>query len=176
MKNRLFTGVLFILLGLLIAFGPQTIFPVCGVHTSKQPAVQDSASDGHQNVPSGSMQMTPASEDAGQQMTAGKTVMKCHWTGRAEIGIGLLIALVGFFLLVFPSVQVRLGLSLALVPGGILALLLPLALIGVCGSSKMTCRSLTLPALILLGGIAIAASLANMIYLYTSDCKGRVGK
>lgn len=31
MKNRLLTGILLILLGAFIAFGPQTVFPVCGV-------------------------------------------------------------------------------------------------------------------------------------------------
>jgi len=38
MKNRLITGILFIILGVLIAFGPITIFPVCGVNATQQMA------------------------------------------------------------------------------------------------------------------------------------------
>lgn len=171
MKNRLFTGVLFIFLGVLIALGPQMVFPVCGVHTSEQASGQGSGKmDEHQ-----SMNMIQSDENTGKQasMKEKNMVMKCHWTARAELGIGIFIALIGIFLLIFQSGQVRLGLSLALILSGVLALLIPTALIGVCGSLQMTCRSLTLPALTILSSIVIVTSVANVIYLNYSNRKRR---
>jgi hypothetical protein len=146
MKNRLLTGILFIILGGLIAIGPQTIFPVCEVHM---------AGPASMSIPAG-------------------TVMKCHWAARAELGVGFLIGLIGVFLIIFQSRQIRLGLSLALILNGILALLIPTALIGVCSSAHMTCRSLTLPALIIISSVIIVASAANVLYLHNFNRKGQV--
>lgn len=178
MKNRLITGVLFILLGGLIAFGPQTIFPVCKVHTTEQSSAQGSGkTDASQSNPANGTNMIQSAEDSGEQssMVTKSMVMKCHWTVKAELGAGLLIALLGVFLLIFRSGQIRLGLSLALILNGILALLIPTVLIGVCGSLHMTCRSLALPALTILSGIVITASAANVIYLYHTDYKRQAG-
>lgn len=172
MKNRLITGVLFIFLGGLIALGPQTFFPVCGAHTSEQASEQGLGKmDEHQSM------NVKSDEYTGKQasMTTINMVMKCHWTAQAELGIGILIALLGVFLLIFQSGQIRLGLSLAVILNGVLALLIPTALIGVCGSINMTCRSLTLPALTILSSIVIVTSAANVFYLIDSDRKRQVG-
>jgi hypothetical protein len=175
MKNRLITSALFILLGGLIAFGPQTIFPVCKVHTTEQSSAQDSGKTGDpQSNPSNDAYMIQSAEDSGAMATK-SMVMKCHWTAMAEIGAGLLIALLGVFLLIFRSGLIRLGLSLALILNGILALLIPTVLIGVCGSLHMNCRSLALPTLTILSGIVITASAANVIYLYHTDYRRQAG-
>lgn len=135
MKNRLISGIVFLIFGLLIALGPQIIFPVCGISGETAP-------------------------------------MKCHWTARAELGAGLVIAFQGLLLLLFSSRQIRLGLNLAIGFNGVLALLLPTILIGVCGSTRMNCRSLTLPALVIFSTFVIAGSVINGIYLYQT---GRTG-
>lgn len=132
MKNRLFTCILFVVLGFLIAVGPQTIFPVCPV---------------------------------------GDIPMKCHWTARAELGAGALVAVTGILLLLFSNSKVRSGLSLSLVFSGIFALLIPTTLIGVCGGVHMDCNKLTLPALIILSGIVIVAAAINSLYLLSSKTK-----
>lgn len=79
-------------------------------------------------------------------------VMKCRWTAQAELGIGLLISVLGALLIVFKSKQIRIGLSLSAALNGILALLIPTVLIGVCENAHMTCRALALPALSVLSG------------------------
>jgi len=91
--------------------------------------------------------------------------MACFWTGRAVLGVGALIAVSGVFFFIFKSKQIRLGLSLAAGLNGILTLLIPTVLIGVCEGRHMSCRTLTLPALTVLSMLTIAAAAVNVIYL-----------
>lgn len=116
MKNRL-TGIIFIILGGVLAAGPRTIFPVCEVH----------------------MDM----------------VMTCNWTAQAELGIGIVIALLGVLLVVIRSNQVKIGLSLGIILNGLLSILVPTVIIGVCEGKHMACHSLTLPVLVIIGSIIV---------------------
>lgn len=92
--------------------------------------------------------------------------MKCHWTGQAEIGVGILVILLGGALIFFPDNKVRLGLSIAVLLSGILALLLPHVLIGGCAMETMNCRAVTFPALTVISILTIAGFAANTVYLY----------
>jgi hypothetical protein len=127
MKKRLVFGIPFIAIGLLIAFGPLTIFPVCKV--------------------------------------MGTMIMKCFWTARAEIGIGLIIAVLGILTLVFKSPQLRLGLEIAVFLNGLLALLIPTILIGVCEHGRASCQVLALPSLTVLSNILLLVAIINGLIL-----------
>jgi hypothetical protein len=135
MKNRLITGIAIVILGLLLAVGTQTIFPVC---------------------------------------EAGEKVMKCFWTGRAAIGIGGVIAVIGILLLVFGNKRTRIGLLLSLVPIGVYTVLIPNVLIGVCGGAHMNCRALALPAITIIGTAVTVFSASSAFWLFKTD-KGREG-
>jgi hypothetical protein len=130
MKNRIFPGISFILLGLLIAIGPFTLFRVCEWDMM---------------------------------------IMKCFWTARTELGIGILIAILGILTLLFTSSRIRLGLSITAALNGILILLIPTALIGVCEEPLLPCRVLTLPSLVILSSILIVISLVNAIVLFKKE-------
>jgi hypothetical protein len=130
MKNRLFPGISFIVLGLLIAIGPFTIFQVCKWDMM---------------------------------------IMKCFWTARAELGAGILIAILGILTLLFASSRIRLGLSISAALNGILVLLIPTVLIGVCEESLLPCRVLTLPSLVILSSILIVISFVNVIVLLKKE-------
>jgi hypothetical protein len=135
MKNRLFSGIAFIILGGLIAFGPKTLFPVC-----------DPAESGK--------------------------YMKCYWTGQAEMGIGLAVLVLGIFLILVLSEQIRIGLQIAAAVQMMSAILIPSVLIGVCDGKKMGCHALTLPMLNVLGAIGIAIAVINVVYLWKTSGKG----
>ncbi len=90
--------------------------------------------------------------------------MKCHWTAQAEIGNGVIIAILGFFLFL-SSHTIRVGLQIALLALSVQTILLPNVLIGVCGGNHMSCHSLTLPALNVIGIVSIVIGAVNLIYL-----------
>ena len=143
--TRWISGIIFIVLGALIAFGPQTIFEPCT-------GLLQTCTDG---VPSNKF-----------------VPMKCHWAAIAEIGVGGSIALLGLLLLLFRQVQVRFGLSLAQLVLGIITVFIPTKLIGVCMMKTMQCNILMQPMLIVLGCVVIAVSLANVLLLFKEIGKG----
>ncbi|GHS90590.1 hypothetical protein FACS1894139_09880 [Planctomycetales bacterium] len=122
-----FIGGAALVIGILIAFGPQTLFPVC-----------------------------PPMEHI---------TMKCHSTARVEFALGLLVAVLGLLTLLTASASFRCGLTVSIFLNAVLALLIPAVLVGVCPGAHMGCRSLTLPALVLLSGL-LATGAAASIGLY----------
>lgn len=137
MKNtftRFISGSLFVVFGLLIAIGSQTIFQPC---LDVVEICVDGAS-GNAFMP-----------------------MKCYWSAMAEIGPGGAIAVLGLLLLCFRKSQVRLGISFAQALLGVMVILFPACLIGVCAAKTHDCRLLFYPMMLVLGSLVIALSLAN---------------
>jgi hypothetical protein len=95
----------------------------------------------------------------------GDSIMKCHWSAQAEIGVGGLIALLGLALIVFAAPQIRLGLTIGIFLAGILALFIPHVLIGGCSSRHMDCRKITFPALTVISILLLIGAAFNALYL-----------
>lgn len=89
-------------------------------------------------------------------------IMKCIWMAKAEIGVGLVIATIGLFMIFFKSAQMRFAFSLSLVCMSALAAALPTVLIGVCMNETMSCRVGTLPALMIISAILFLVSIASV--------------
>jgi len=89
--------------------------------------------------------------------------MKCHWSGRAELGLGLPLLAVGVTMLFSRRKESRRNLGIVGVTLGVVTILLPTVLIGVCGMPDMPCHAIMQPALVLMGSLVIGISLAVAI-------------
>lgn len=71
----------------------------------------------------------------------------CHWSAQAEIGMGLLIVMLGACMIIFNDPKTHLGLVIGIFFASIIALAIPNFLIGGCGMMNMRCRKIAFPAL-----------------------------
>ena len=96
------------------------------------------------------------------ELASGKQVpMRCHWTARAEMLLGVLILIVGLMIafLKNPGERRRLHHQVAIL--GTATILTPLFIIPTCINPDMACNVATKPALIILGGIVLLVGLAG---------------
>lgn len=93
--------------------------------------------------------------------------MACYYTGRAALGIGLVIAVLGIVAL-FVKENVRIGLSIAVIVNSLLMIVVPTFLIGVCKSPMMHCASVTRPTLIVLSVLSLVFA-AISVYLDSKE-------
>jgi hypothetical protein len=93
------------------------------------------------------------------------TIMKCHWSGQAEIGVGALIAALGVALVIFADPRIRLGLAIGIFLSGALALLVPHALIGGCAMHTMPCRKVAFPSITVISILLLIGSALYTLYL-----------
>lgn len=95
--------------------------------------------------------------------------MACHYTGRAALGIGIVIAVLGLISLLVKE-SVRIGLNIAVIINALLVMAVPTCLIGVCKNPMMPCNSVTRPTLILLAVLAVVfAAVAVYLDLKSTD-------
>lgn len=105
-------------------------------------------------------------ESHGRMLTLdnGKQVsMKCHWTARAELGLGLPLAGVGLMMFGSRRKESRRILGIAGIALGAVTIMLPANLIGVCMNPDMPCLAIMKPSLLLMGTLVIGISLAVVI-------------
>ncbi|MDR2160366.1 MAG: DUF4418 family protein [Treponema sp.] len=95
----------------------------------------------------------------------GDAVMKCHWSARAEIGVGAVIAALGIALVFFVNPHTRLGLTIGIFLSGILALLIPHVLVGGCSMPSMACRKIAFPAITVISVLLLITMVLNVLYL-----------
>ena len=95
---------------------------------------------------------------------SGDMIMDCMYTSKAEIGIGVVVIVLGLSSFFFSN-KVRAGIAIANATLGALIIAVPTVLIGVCGSNMMTCNMATRPLLIITGGIILVTNFINSIYL-----------
>ncbi len=105
-------------------------------------------------------------QSAGRMLTleSGREIpMKCHWSGRAELGLALPLFGVGLMLIFGHFKETRRTLGITGILLGIVAILLPTVLIGTCQNPDMPCLSAMKPALILIGVLVIGISLVVVV-------------
>ncbi|MBQ7901798.1 MAG: DUF4418 family protein [Clostridia bacterium] len=132
MRKKSFIGVVIVVLGLLIAIGPFSLFHVCRPDDPEM-------------------------------------YMRCYWTARSELGIGLVIGILGLLTAILPSGKTAIGLNFGALLNGIVAFLIPNFLIGVCEGEHMHCHAVSLPALSILSVILVVVAIINIVYIYKKE-------
>jgi hypothetical protein len=94
----------------------------------------------------------------------GKTVaMKCAWSARAELALGIPLLALGVLMAVSRRKETIRSLSILDVILGVLVILIPTSMIGVCASAAMDCNSILKPTMIVCGILVILAGLAALV-------------
>jgi len=90
----------------------------------------------------------------------------CHWSGLAELCVGILIAALGICIILISDFKVQLGLTAGVFLAAVVAGLIPYEIFfGVCDNDTMTCRIAALPALTVISALLFIGAVFNMIYL-----------
>lgn len=130
-----FVGAAALGLGLLLIFGPHNLFHIC------------------------------ADRDVHMQLANGmKAPMRCTWTTLAEQGVGGLVALTGLVLLGWRPTGATRPMSALLAGMGLLVILLPATVMGMCPTPTMPCNVSAKPAFYLLGGLVALTALAGLVF------------
>ena len=146
MKKTVIIGIVAITLGMVISLGPQFMFKVCSPMAMSTDLLADDCGDDGACGCSGDTISFPV----------------CHWTARAEIGIGFLIVALGICLMFFSDLKTQQGLTIGIFLASIIALSTPHVLIGGCNVMTMACRRITFP---ILSFICILTLIGSVIYL-----------
>ena len=94
---------------------------------------------------------------------AGEKVMKCHWTGRIELFLGISVAVLGLLKLISADTKYQLGLNAGILLNALGVILTPTLLIGVCGMKSMHCASVSKPTLIVFGILILVITLIQSL-------------
>ena len=94
----------------------------------------------------------------------GKTVpMKCTWSARAELALGIPLLALGVLMLLSRRKETVRYLSVLGVILGVLVILIPTSIIGVCAGVDMDCHAILKPTMIVSGILIILVSLAALV-------------
>lgn len=92
--------------------------------------------------------------------------MACHHMGRAELGVGILLAVLAIVSILVKD-RAKLGVRISMALTAVYALLIPKVLIATCKHAEMPCNAHTRPAIYVVGGVYLLIS----IILILSDKK-----
>jgi hypothetical protein len=96
--------------------------------------------------------------------------MKCLWTARAELVVSIPLLLTGALMIASRRRESLRNLAILGAILGVLVLLIPTVLIGVC-QTLMTCHTLMKPVLLITGSLVTAAGLVGLwISRKASEC------
>lgn len=95
--------------------------------------------------------------------------MACYYTGKAVVGIGIIVLILGVVSVLFKDKKVRLGISIAIITDTVLIYLYTFKLIGLCKNETMDCRVGTEPALLVATTILLLVALFNVIFIIVTN-------
>jgi hypothetical protein len=93
----------------------------------------------------------------------GLVPMKCHWTAVASIALAIPLLVTGVMQWFNKRKESQRALSILGAVMGVIVVLLPTALIGVCAHPDATCNLIMRPSLILMGTLVAGINLFDLI-------------
>ena len=87
--------------------------------------------------------------------------MKCHWTGRIELFLGISVAVLALLKLISSDSKYQLGLNAGILANALGVIFTPTLLIGVCGMKSMHCAAVAKPTLIVFGILILVTTIVQ---------------
>lgn len=91
--------------------------------------------------------------------------MVCHWSARAEMVVGIPLIFVGVIMTFTHSKTGFLTLSVLGLVLGVLAITLPLYIIGTCSGPTMTCNTVMKPIILWFGSLVVLGGLGGFFLM-----------
>ena len=114
--------------------------------------------------PTMSMAGSGAATGTGATMASTATApMPCYWTARAALGLAPVLCAAGVLLFFSRRKETRRALAVLISVLGLVAILLPTVLIGVCATAGAACNTIMRPSMVAAGGIAVALGLITLV-------------
>lgn len=89
--------------------------------------------------------------------------MKCLWTARGAIAVGVTLVVVGGLLFLSRRKETRRALGILAAILGVFTILLPSWLIGTCASDSAVCNTTMSPIMLTAGGVATAVGIVVVV-------------
>jgi hypothetical protein len=97
-------------------------------------------------------------------LESGKQIpMKCLWSARAELALGIPLLVAGLLMALARLRESVRSLSIMGIVLGVLIILIPTSIIGVCANPDMVCLSIMKPLMIVVGILTVLVSLAALV-------------
>ena len=141
-------AMVLVIAGLVIAIAPQ--FTNCEARAGSMPTATARVASPAPSVTFASLQTAAT--------TAIVPKMKCLWSARGALAVGVSLAVAGGLLFFARRKETRRALGIVCALLGAFAILVPTSLIGTCASSAAVCNTTMKPILLAAGGLAVAAS------------------
>lgn len=90
-------------------------------------------------------------------------IMSCHWAEQAVFGMGIVLVVQALGLILLSKLDVRRGISFAMIPTAIVTAFIPNVLINLCMMDDMRCHTTMRPAVMILSIIIAVCALVNVI-------------
>ena len=87
----------------------------------------------------------------------------CHYAGQALFGLALLMTAEGVLAAVWNNAGIRRGIFLSVLLAGILGILIPGTLIGLCSMAAMRCRAVMRPAMTILFSLMCVTAAGGIV-------------
>ena len=156
-------AALLVVMGLVLAIAPQ--FTNCEAKSGSMP-VASGATTGTAASTGVSPANLASSGTSTTVMTAVATIvpkMKCLWSARGSLAVGIPLIAVGVLLFFSRRRETRRALGITGALLGLMAVLLPTSLIGVCASSAAVCNTTMRPIMLAAGGLAVVVGVIAII-------------